>query len=1054
MQPMDDNERRTVRTDDRRTVRTENHRTQAIGTAEAPQQPQAHTPEANAPATLGRGTALDRYVVLEPLGQGGMGMVYAAYDSVLDRKVALKLLPPGDVDGDTEMTSGRARLLREAQAMARLSHPNVVAVYDVHQHGLQVFMAMELVEGQTLLQWQRQQKRGWKDLLAAFLSAGRGLAAAHAAGLVHRDFKPTNVLVGKDGRVRVTDFGLARTHNAPPEEPSEPEPSPSARDTGPVKAHSMLELELTQRGAVLGTPAYMAPEQFRGAAADARSDQFSFAVSLWEALYGERPFEGTTTGERRQNVLDGRIRTPPAYLDVPPWVTRALLRALNTEPAARYPSLDAMLALLERDPAQVRRRRLSAAALLLLVVGSGTLAWFSWHQRQASLCTGAAERLRGVWDVPRQRAIEKAFLATQRSYAHDTWQRVHDALDTYTAAWRNMHQSTCEATRLRGEQSEAVLSLRMACLDNRLQDVAALTEVFTEADATVVEKAISATSALHGLEGCADVEALMADVPPPEDQATRQSVDKARAQLARVNALTEAGKFKHAQKLATDVAEKAAQLHYPPLYAEALFMQAWTQLIAGENQGVPALLQRALWLAHASRNDRIAAAACVRLMGYHSAHGPPEEARHWEQFAQAALDRLGENGELRAIFHNNRGLALYQEGNFAEAYEAFDKAFALAEHTLGAANAMTLRYATNSVAALGNLDRIDETQRAFEMLVHLGETNLGPLHPFLSQPLSNLSNFYAFQGRFADARRLLDRVRVIGQQAYGARSEEWAQFHIAYGDLEAAEGHDTEALGHYEEAAHLFRELTGAESLELLQALVKEADARTELGQLAPAQRTYQQVLELAKKDPRQYAQVQTQALAGLADLNDARGQHEQALHLRQQALELRERDLGPEHIHTALMRVAIASSYLELGDPERALALYDKEQAFFEKTLSADSPSGVLPLAGKGEALQQLGRAAEALPLLERVLRIIETHPMRPAYTAAVQAALARSLWDTRQHPERAWKLAMAAHATYSRSPIRHANELARLDKLLRRHAPREPIPSGSPGPARAESP
>ncbi|MFY0580425.1 tetratricopeptide repeat protein [Cystobacter fuscus] len=309
-------------------------------------------------------------------------------------------------------------------------------------------------------------------------------------------------------------------------------------------------------------------------------------------------------------------------------------------------------------------------------------------------------------------------------------------------------------------------------------------------------------------------------------------------------------------------------------------------------------------------------------MGYHSAHGPPEEARHWEQFAQAALDRLGENGELRAIFHNNRGLALYQEGNFAEAYEAFDKAFALAEHTLGAANAMTLRYATNSVAALGNLDRIDETQRAFEMLVHLGETNLGPLHPFLSQPLSNLSNFYAFQGRFADARRLLDRVRVIGQQAYGARSEEWAQFHIAYGDLEASEGHDTEALGHYEEAAHLFRELTGAESLELLQALVKEADARTELGQLAPAQRTYQQVLELTKKDPRQYAQVQTQALAGLADLNDARGQHEQALHLRQQALELRERDLGPEHIHTALMRVAIASSYLELGDPERAGAL------------------------------------------------------------------------------------------------------------------------------------
>jgi tetratricopeptide (TPR) repeat protein len=1033
MEPIDDKERRTVRTDERRTV--------VLGTGEPPG-PRADAPSA-APATLGRGTALERYVVLEPVGEGGMGMVYAAYDSVLDRKVALKLLPPGDLDTGAEVTSGRARLLREAQAMARLSHPNVVAIYDVYQHGAQVFMAMELVEGQTLLQWQQQEPRGWKHILSAFLSAGRGLAAAHAAGLVHRDFKPTNVLVGKDGRVRVTDFGLARTHNAPPEEPSEPEPSAPTRDTGPVKSHSLLELDLTQRGTVLGTPAYMAPEQFRGAAADARSDQFSFAVSLWEALYGERPFEGDSPGERRQNVLDGRIRQPPSYSDVPPWVTRALLRALNTEPAGRYPSLDVLLGLLERDPAQVRRRRLSATALLLLVVGSGTLAWFSWHQRQAGLCTGASERLRGIWDASRQDAILKAFLATQRSYAPDTWRRVHDALDVYSTAWRDMHQSTCEATRIRGEQSESVMSLRMACLDNRLQELAALTEVFTDADATVVEKAISATSALRGLEGCADVEALMAEVTPPEDQATRQSVDTARAQLARVKALTEAGKFKQALMLATEVSGRAVALGYPPLYAEALFMRAWTQLIAGENQGVPELLQQALWLAHAARHDRIAAAASVRLMGYHSAHGPPEEARRWEQFARASLDRLRENGELRAIFHNNRGLALYQQGNFAEAYEAFDKAFALAEQELGAANAMTLRYATNSVAALGNLDRIDETQRAFEMLTHLGETNLGPLHPFLSQPLSNLSNLYAFQGRFTDARRLLDRVRVIGQQAYGQRSEEWAQFHIAYGDLEAAEGHDTEALGHYEEAAHLFRELAGTESLELLQALVKEADAQTALGRLAPAQHTYQQVLELTKKDPRQYAQVHTQALAGLADLNDARGQHEQALHLRQQALELRERDLGPEHIHTALMRVGIASSYLELGDPARALALYDKEQAFFEKTLGADSPSGVLPLAGKGEALQQLGRAAEAIPLLERVLRIIETHPMRPAYTATVQSALARSLWDTRQQPERAWKLALSARATYSRSPIRHAAELSRLENLLRRHASREAPPS-----------
>ena len=1024
MEPFDDNERRTQRTDDRRTVE--------LGGAGAA------SPPGPASAPLGRGTALDRYVVLDPLGEGGMGMVYAAYDSVLDRKVALKLLPPGDPETGGEMTSGRARLLREAQAMARLSHPNVVAIYDVHQHGAQVFMAMELVEGRTLLQWQQQEPRGWRDILSAFLSAGRGLAAAHDAGLVHRDFKPTNVLVGKDERVRVTDFGLARPHNAPAE--ILPTPAAPSRDTGPVKSHSLLELDLTQQGAVLGTPAYMAPEQVRGAVADARSDQFSFAVSLWEALHGERPFEGKTPAERRQNVLDGRVRSPPSSSKVPPWVTRALLRALHREPGERYPSLNALLSVLSRDRAQVLRRRLTVMALLLAVVGSGTVAGASWHERQARLCTGAPERLEGIWDEPRQAAISSSFLATGRTYAGDTWRRVREALDAYTTAWKDMHVAACEATRLRGEQSEAVMSLRMACLDGRLQELAALTEVFTEADGTVVEKALSATSALRGLQGCADVQALMAEVTPPEKPATRQAVDASRARLARVKALTEAGKLQQALRLAAEETERTKEIGYAPVRAESLLMRAWTQLLSGEYLGVPELLTEALWLAHASRHDLVAASASVRLMGYYDTHGPPEEAARWEPFALASLDRLGEHGELRAIFHNNRGLALYQQGHFAEAHEAFDKAFALAERQLGPANAMTLRYGTNAVAALSNLDRHEESQRAFETLVSLGETNLGPLHPFLTQPMTNLSNMYAFQGRMADARRLLDRVREIGQQAYGERSDEWAQFHIAYGDLEAAEGRDAAALGHYEEAANLQRELTGPDSLEFLQARVKGADARTALEQLALAQRTYQEVLELTKKDPPRYERVHTQALGGLADLYDTRGEHDKALHLRQQALELRERTLGKEHITTALMRVAIGTSYLELGQPARALALFEQEQGFFEKSLGKDSPSGVLPLAGKGEALQKLGRATEAIPLLEHVLAVIERNPLRPAYTASVRFALARALWDARRQPERAWKLAQSARDTYARAPLRHASELAELELLLTRHAVPEP--------------
>jgi eukaryotic-like serine/threonine-protein kinase len=972
--------------------------------------------------------------------------VYAAYDTVLDRKVALKLLPPGDPETAGEANSGRARLLREAQAMARLSHPHVVAVYDVHQHGAQVFMAMELVEGQTLMQW-LEQPRGWRTVLSAFLAAGQGLAAAHSAGLVHRDFKPSNVLVGKDGRVRVTDFGLARPHNAPLEVPS-PETAPPPVSS-PIKSHSLLSLELTQRGAVMGTPAYMAPEQFRGATADARSDQFSFAVALWEALHGERPFEGRTSSERKENVLAGRLKAPPPYSKVPPWVHRALLRALSTAPDARYPSLDALLSTLERDPARVRRRALFVSALVLLFMGSGVLAWTSWRQRLAQLCTGGPEKLAGLWNAPRQGAIEKVFLATGRTYAADTWRRVREALDGYTHAWTDMYQDTCEATRLRGEQSEAVMSLRMACLEDRRQELAALTDIFTDADAIVVEKAISATSALGSLQGCADVEALMAEVKPPEDASVRQAVEAARAQLARVKALTEAGRFKDALRLATEVDERTASLEYKPIRAEALFMRAWTQIISDESQGVPPLLTQALWLAHASRHDVIAAAASVRLMGYYSKHGPPEEAERWEHFAQAALDRTGEQGELRAIFHNNRGLALYQQGRFAEAYESFDKAFALAERQLGPAHATTLRYATNSLAALDNLDRLEESQRALETLVRLGEKNLGPLHPFLTQPMMNLSNMYASQGKLPEARRLLDRVREIGVQAYGERSEEWAHLQIASGDLEASEGHDTLALAHYEEAARLFREFTGPESLYLMQALVKVAEAQTSLERLPLAQKTLQQVLELTKKEPKRYEDVAIQALNKLADLHEARREYDRSLRLRQQALELRERALGPEHITTAFIRVNIGTTYLALEQPLRALAIFEKEQPLFEKALGMASPAGVLPMEGKGEALQDLGRSAEAIPLLEHVLEVLEHHPVRPLYRASAQFALARALWAVGQQPERALKLALEARASYARAPVVHAKELAWLERLLNRHtrdAPPSPVALPAP--------
>jgi serine/threonine protein kinase len=231
-----------------------------------------------------------------------MGEVYAAHDSQLDRKVALKLLRADPDEDDPEHL--RIRLLREAQAMARLSHPNVVAIYDVGTFKDHVFIAMEHVSGRTLRRWLAESPRPWREIVAHFIEAGRGLAAAHAAQVLHRDFKPENVLVGTDGRIRVLDFGLARANER------DPDSTEIELASLTVSKAKQLALDVSHTGAMVGTPAYMAPEQLLGQAIDARADQFSFAVSLYEALYGERPFAGENLSVLMGEVIAGKVKRP------------------------------------------------------------------------------------------------------------------------------------------------------------------------------------------------------------------------------------------------------------------------------------------------------------------------------------------------------------------------------------------------------------------------------------------------------------------------------------------------------------------------------------------------------------------------------------------------------------------------------------------------------------------------------------------------------------------------------------------------------------------------
>jgi eukaryotic-like serine/threonine-protein kinase len=319
---------------------------------------------------LARGAEVGRYRIVERIGAGGMGVVYAAHDPEMDRVVALKWMRP--TSGSDESQS---RLAREARALAKLSHPNVVTIFDVGRSGDELYLAMERVTGRTLDDWLGE-VRPWRQIVDVLLQAGRGVAAAHRAGLVHRDLKPSNVIVGEDGRVRVIDFGLAL------------EPRRA------VLAHTeeRATADLTKSGAVLGTPRYMAPEQHRGEPVDARSDQFSFAVMAFEALFGRPPFAGDSYLALRRAVLAGDVATPETS-DARRVLIAPLMRALATDPGARFADLDELLTAITR--AARRRSRVPLVAMAGIAVAGVAI----WMIARASVPVAVAAPI--AFDTPR-----------------------------------------------------------------------------------------------------------------------------------------------------------------------------------------------------------------------------------------------------------------------------------------------------------------------------------------------------------------------------------------------------------------------------------------------------------------------------------------------------------------------------------------------------------------------------------------------------------------------------------------------------------------------------
>ncbi len=671
---------------------------------------------------LSRGTILDRYTVLEKLGAGGMGEVYAVYDAKLDRRVALKLLLGGG-------EAYEARLVREAQAMARLSHPNVVAVFDTGRVDDRMFLAMEFVQGTTLRSWQKAKPRRWSDVLRAYVEAGRGLAAAHAAGLVHRDFKADNVLVADGGAVKVTDFGLARAlgesseHSEPPEIPSLGGSSPTPMST------PALETPMTETGAILGTPGYMAPEQYTGEGADERSDQFAFCVALFDALYGYKPFTGRTTNEIAAATIRGKVREPPKGTSVPARVHRALVRGLSSDRAARYPSMNALLVDLTRDPARRRLVALAAAGAVGVVAVSAMGAARVATSRQAQLCSGSEAEAREVWNPDVQQRIERALLATGVPYAADTWRRTRQHVDDYVAQWGAAYTQTCEATRIHQTQSEQVMTVRMACLEQRRDGVRALALVLSDADRTVASKALQASMDLTRVERCQDVVSLTAVEPEPGDPAARAEIAAIRKELAAVTAAREAGLAAVSRDRAEPLVARARAVGYRPLLAEVLL--AWAR--AKSDAGAPldemlAAGAEAAHLADRGRDDgtRADAATCLVQWMVEASRFP--EAERWSDVGDGALGRSSSDEARKEDWLLAMGMLRDHQGRFEEAASVDREALEAARRAGGKPE--TVARAQKMLAyGLVSLGQREEARRLAEEADQTIVRSMGEDHP-------------------------------------------------------------------------------------------------------------------------------------------------------------------------------------------------------------------------------------------------------------------------------------------------------------------------------------
>ena len=977
---------------------------------------------------LAAGSTIGRFFLLNRLGAGGMGVVWAAYDPQLDRKVALKFVR-ADAIGPASSEASRnilARFAREAKAMARVSHPNVIAVHDVGTTGEQLYIAEEFIRGMELSHWLAARTRSPQEIVGVFLQAARGLAAAHAAGIIHRDFKPANVLVGDDGRVRVVDFGLARSISEGDEESAPGNPALLPAPT--------LTSSLTQPGVPLGTPFYMSPEQYQGAPADARGDQFSFCVSLYEALFGEKPFPARTYYELANKVTQGQIQPIPRGNKTPVWLREVVLRGLRPDKEDRFASMPELIAALEKDPGAGVRTRIGIAGAALVGLCVFVLGLYQLRQR-AQLCHGGDSLLAAVWNPQRQAQAGQAFLATRLPFAQFEWTRVEEGLSNYGRGWAAQHVEACEATRLRGEQSEEVLDLRMLCLAQHLQELKAAVELFTAADNQVVERAVQVVSALSPLNECADVETLKAPVRPPKDAETRSKVEQVRGTIAKAKALEESAKYAEGRAVAEGALSSANAIAYEPLRAEALVQLGELQERSRTDALAQKTLEEAFYSAESCRDDAVASRATLDLIdaiGWDQAR--PADALAWERLEKAVLARSNDRPLDSARLHRSLGSLLDAQGKYEEALVELRQARAIARQADGRDDPALSRGRSDIGLVLWHQGKQPEALAEFQRLLAAQEKSLGPDHPDVAALHNNIGIIYSEQGKPEEAEAELRRALAIKEKALGPDHPDVGINHANLGKTLVQRGRLPEAIAELHRALGIQEKSLPPNHPDLALTLTDLGVALWRQGHLDEALVALRRALaiELATLGPEH--DVVADAYGNIANILSEQGKNDEALAEFRRVAAIHEKALGPDHPR-------VANDYSNLGSilntenrTEEAMVELGRALTIQEKILGPDHPDTAMTEGNIGELDLKRRLYKKAVEHLGHAVFILEAKAPDPMVLGEFHFYLAQAHWAAKDDRGRAVALAETARSDYSKLPARH-KEIAEIDAWLAGH-------------------